>query len=682
MANWHDPVTCLKGIGQKKAEQLARLNIHTVKDLLHHFPFRYQDISVKHVSELEDGQMASVMGLVMSPPVVHYFRSGKGSRLTFTIKLEQAMLRINFFNQPYFKKQIHLGEPVIIYGRYDASRQQLAAQRLIKMDASGEVDQTEGVYRTTQGLSQKDFKRWMKLAWEKYHSCIEEVLPPALVDYYHLPSHHEALYAMHFPKDIEASQQARWQIKYQEFFLYQWQLIQLKRTRYQQEAGLAVSYPNHALQAFIKTLPYELTPGQKEVTNLICRDLRAPYPMRRLLQGDVGSGKTIVALLACLAVALTGQQSVFMAPTEILAEQHYLEAQERLGQQLSLALLTGGLPAKKRRELLKKLAAGEIDLLLGTHALLEEDVQFKALALAIIDEQHRFGVKQRQALEEKNKAARINVLAMSATPIPRTLELTLYGDMDVARLRDMPRGRKPIITEWVRPLQEEQVNQKLKAELALGHQAYIICPLIENSETEAAENAEEIYLAYQKRLVPRYRVGLLHGQLKAEEKEAVMAAFKERQIDVLVATTVIEVGVDVPNANLMIILSAERFGLAQLHQLRGRVGRGQTQAYCLLVAEPRTEVGEERLRIMTESADGFYLSEADLALRGSGDLLGTKQSGLPEFHAADPIADRDILQAAHRDATYVAWQFAAEPERFPRLQALEKRRRIYDKNSH
>ncbi|MGB3101034.1 MAG: ATP-dependent DNA helicase RecG, partial [Psychrobacillus psychrotolerans] len=413
--------------------------------------------------------------------------------------------------------------------------------------------------------------------------------------------------------------------------------------------GNGIAFHNDLVKKLIETLPYELTNAQKRVVNEICRDLREPHRMNRLLQGDVGSGKTIVAAISLYAVITAGYQGALMAPTEILAEQHASSLDEWLAPiGVRIALLTGSTKTKARRAVLENLAAGTIDLLIGTHALIQPDVVFKKLGLVITDEQHRFGVEQRRVLKDKGENP--DVLFMTATPIPRTLAITAFGEMDVSIIDEMPAGRKKIETHWMKPDQLHKLIARLKSELATGRQAYIICPLIEESEKLDVQNAVDVYNMMTEELKGTSAVGLMHGRLHSDEKEQVMRDFSEGAIQVLVSTTVVEVGVNVPNATFMIIFDAERFGLAQLHQLRGRVGRGEHQSFCVLLADPKSEEGKERMVSMTETNDGFILAEKDLELRGPGDFFGKKQSGLPEFKVADLVHDYRALNTAKVDA--------------------------------
>ncbi|MDO4679660.1 MAG: ATP-dependent DNA helicase RecG [Aerococcus sp.] len=677
MCTLADPVTQLKGVGDKTAALLKKIGIETIADVLWAFPFRYEDLSIRPLNTLVDGEKAAVSGVIVTEPVVHYFRGRKGNRLTFRLRSDEVVIGINFFNQGYLKKQIQLGDTVTVYGRYEQARQSLTGIRFLELPGGGASEEQASIYHTTQGLSQQKMKDLAKQALQDYGDLIPERLPVELREHYHLISHREAISQMHFPTDEGGSLAARQQIKYEEFFLYAFRLQWQKQWRHEKQAGIPLLYDNQALRQFIQTIPFELTAGQKRVTNEISADLRQNYAMNRLLQGDVGSGKTVVALIAMVETVLASFQSALMVPTEILAEQHYQALSDLLKHtDYHLALLTGSTPTKERQQLLQQLKQGELQLIVGTHALIQPDVQFHKLGLAIVDEQHRFGVKQRATLIEKGADERaVNVLYMTATPIPRTLEITQMGDMEVSKLTELPAGRQPIRTVWLRPNQRQQSEQQMVMELKQGHQAYIVCPLIGESEAMEAENATAIYEQVARDYQGRYKVGLLHGQLSNEERDVVMDRFTRNEIQILVTTTVIEVGINVPNATFMLILDADHFGLAQLHQLRGRIGRGDVAAYCVLIADPRTDNGKERMTIMTESQNGFYLSQRDLELRGAGDYFGTKQSGLPAFHLADPVSDQDILERAYQDAERFVPYYEKHQDQYPKLSAwLESHR--------
>ena len=644
--NLHQPLSVLPGIGPKSAEKYKKLGIETVEDLLLYFPFRYEDFKSKNVLDLEDGEKAVVSGLVATPANVQYY-GFKRNRLRFTIKQGELVLAVSFFNQPYLADKIELGQTVAVFGKWDKAKGALTGMKLLAQVE----DDLQPVYRLAQGVSQSALVKVIKTAFEAgLDQLLEENLPQVLMDKYHLLSRRQAVRAMHFPKDLEEYKQALRRVKFEELLFFQLQLQVLKEENRSVGQGIILDWDEKKLKNLQASLPFSLTEAQERSLNEILADMRSPYHMNRLLQGDVGSGKTVVAGLAMYAAVTAGKQAALMVPTEILAEQH-LESLTSLFPSLRILLLTGSLKVAERRERLALIEAGEVDLIVGTHALIQEGVHFHDLGLVIIDEQHRFGVAQRRILREKGQNP--DVLMMTATPIPRTLAITAFGDMDVSIIDQMPAGRKEIITRWVKHQQLNLVLDWLVKEIQKGSQAYVISPLIEESEALDLKNAialEEELIAY---FGNRARIALLHGKMKGEEKEAIMQAFKRGEIDLLVSTTVIEVGVNVPNATVMIIMDADRFGLSQLHQLRGRVGRGDKQSYAVLVANPKTESGKRRMKIMTETTNGFVLAEEDLKLRGSGEIFGTRQSGIPEFQVANLIEDYPILEEARKVAVQV-----------------------------
>lgn len=644
--NLHQPLSVLPGIGPKSAEKYKKLGIETVEDLLLYFPFRYEDFKSKNVLDLEDGEKAVVSGIVATPANVQYY-GYKRNRLRFTIKQGELVLAVSFFNQPYLADKIELGQTVAVFGKWDKAKGALTGMKLLAQVE----DDLQPVYRLSQGVSLSALVKVIKTAFEAgLDQLLEENLPQILMDKYHLLSRRQSVRAMHFPKDLEEYKQALRRVKFEELLFFQLQLQVLKEENRSVGQGIVLDWDKKKLKALQAKLPFTLTEAQERSLNEILADMRSPYHMNRLLQGDVGSGKTVVAGLAMYAAVTAGKQAALMVPTEILAEQH-LQSLTSLFPSLRILLLTGSLKAAERRERLEFVQTGQVDLIVGTHALIQEGVRFHDLGLVIIDEQHRFGVAQRRILREKGQNP--DVLMMTATPIPRTLAITAFGDMDVSIIDQMPAGRKEIITRWVKHQQLNLVFDWLVKEIQKGSQAYVISPLIEESEALDLKNAialEEELIAY---FGDRARISLLHGKMKGEEKEAIMQAFKQGEIDLLVSTTVIEVGVNVPNATVMIIMDADRFGLSQLHQLRGRVGRGDKQSYAVLVANPKTESGKRRMKIMTETTNGFVLAEEDLKLRGSGEIFGTRQSGIPEFQVANLIEDYPILEEARKVAVQV-----------------------------
>ena len=648
--NLHQALTALPGVGPKSAEKFKKLGLESLQDLLLYFPFRYEDFKSKNVLDLEDGEKAVISGIVATPANVQYY-GYKRNRLRFTIKQGEVAIAVNFFNQPYLADKIELGATVAIFGKWDKAKASLTGMKVLAQVE----DDLQPVYRVAQGISQASLVKLIKVAFDQgLDQLLEENLPPILLERYQLLGRTQAVRAMHFPKDLAEYKQALRRVKFEELFYFQMQLQVLKHETKDVSQGLAIPWQEKMLAQKKAALPFSLTEAQERSLEEILSDLQSPAHMNRLLQGDVGSGKTVVAGLAMYAAYTAGYQSALMVPTEILAEQH-LDSLTQLFSELNLALLTGGMKAAERRETLAAIESGQVDMVVGTHALIQEGVVYHRLGLVIIDEQHRFGVDQRRILREKGNNP--DVLMMTATPIPRTLAITAFGDMDVSIIDQMPAGRKSIITRWVKHEQLEVVLDWMKKELAKGAQVYFISPLIEESEALDLKNAialEEELKAY---FANQAQVALLHGRMKNDEKEAIMQDFKDGKTDILVSTTVIEVGVNVPNATIMVIMDADRFGLSQLHQLRGRVGRGNKQSYAVLVANPKTESGKKRMKIMTETTDGFVLAEEDLKMRGSGEIFGTRQSGIPEFQVADIVEDYPILEEARK----VASQIVANP---------------------
>ncbi|PRY83827.1 ATP-dependent DNA helicase RecG [Alkalibacterium olivapovliticus] len=641
-----DPVSVLSGVGEKRVEALNELGIFTVENLLTHYPFRYEDLTVKAIDEIEDNEKVVLEGVAISDGVVSHF-GRKKNRLTFRINCDHVIVTVTFFNQPFLQKQIQAGKELKIFGKWDVNRKQLNGMKLLAV--SGDNQNSEAIYHTTKKIRQSTLLKLIRQAWDGYHSVIDDTLPDLLLKEFDLLSMADTIYHMHFPETDVFMEKARYSVIFREFFYYQLKLGWRKKQLKNAQLGKSLNYNVEALKEFFSTLPYELTDAQKRVVNEVCKDLKSPRQMFRLIQGDVGSGKTVVAAAAILAAKTDGKQTAFMAPTEILATQHKESLEDMFKYiNIKVALLTGSTKKKERDRILEELGEGTLDCIVGTHALIQEGVNYHSLSLVITDEQHRFGVNQRKALREKGMHP--DVLFMTATPIPRTLSITAFGEMDVSVIDEMPKGRKAISTYWIRPKHFERLLTFVKKELDKRHQIYVISPLIEESEMMDLENVTELHATYQKALGPHVKVGLLHGKMPSSEKEAVMADFQENKLNVLVSTTVIEVGVNVPNATLMVIHDADRFGLAQLHQLRGRVGRGSQESYCILIANPKGEKGAERMKIVTETTDGFVLSEKDLEMRGAGDMFGFKQSGIPEFKVADLVEDAPILEEARAQA--------------------------------
>lgn len=641
------PLQSIKGLGPKRIALLQELNINTVEDLVLYLPTRYEDNTVVDLNMAEDQSTVTIVGEVYSMPTVAFFGRNK-SKLTVHLMVDNIAVKCIFFNQPYLKKKIELHGTVTVKGKWNRAKQEINGNRMFFNEKSQDTSEIklEPVYRIKEGIKQKQMRDMIYQTLDDV--TIHEWLTEELKQKYKLESLEDTLHALHRPKDRQDLLRARRTYAFTELFMFELRMQWLNRLEKTSDEAIEIKYDIQKVKDFIETLPFELTDAQKKSVNEIFRDLKAPIRMHRLLQGDVGSGKTVVAAICMYALKTAGYQSALMVPTEILAEQHANSLTELFGEYMNVALLTGSVKGKKRKVLLEQLENGTIDCLIGTHALIQDDVTFQNVGLVITDEQHRFGVNQRQLLREKG--AMTNVLFMTATPIPRTLAISVFGEMDVSSIKQLPKGRKPIITNWAKHEQYEQVLSQMTSELKKGRQAYVICPLIESSEhLEDVQNVVELYESL-KLHYGEEKVGLLHGKMPAEEKDEVMTRFSQHDIDILVSTTVVEVGVNVPNATFMMIYDADRFGLSTLHQLRGRVGRSEHQSYCVLIASPKTETGIERMTIMTQTTDGFELSERDLEMRGPGDFFGVKQSGLPDFMVANIVEDYRMLEVARDEA--------------------------------
>ncbi|QHZ51422.1 ATP-dependent DNA helicase RecG [Paenibacillus larvae subsp. larvae] len=670
------PVTRVSGVGPQKAEDLAALGIHTAAQLIAYFPFRYEDYRLRDLSEVKDGERITVQGNLIGAPVLQ--RYGRKSRLSCKVVIDHFFVTAVWFNRPFLKDKLASGKEIRLTGKWDARRKQLTVS---ESEFPGNSDSLTGtlqpVYSLTGSLTQKSIRKMIQQALKQFGNLIQEVLPADFVKRYQLLPRKQAVALIHQPSGLEDGKQARRRMVYEELFFFQLKMHAFKAITRKRADGLAQQVDLPKIRSFVKSLPFELTPSQKQVVGEILHDMQQPYTMNRLLQGDVGAGKTVVAATALYATVTAGCQGALMVPTEILAEQHKKSLSRMFKPYgIETALLTGSSTDKKRREILAGVQMGLIQVLIGTHALIQEDVFFRKLGLVVTDEQHRFGVSQRSIL--RRKGMNPDVLSMTATPIPRTLAITAFGDLDVSTLREMPKGRKPIKTYWVHHDMLERVLGFIQKEAAGGRQAYVICPLIEESDKLDVQNAIDVHVQLQQHF-PDLNIGLLHGRMTAAEKDDTMRSFKDGSIQVLVSTTVIEVGVDVPNATLMVVYDADRFGLSQLHQLRGRVGRGEHQSFCVLIADPKTEVGKERMQAMTETTDGFEIARRDLELRGPGDFFGTKQSGLPEFRIADLMCDFEIMEIARDDAADLVAkpEFWTAAEYVPLRQFLQKEQ-IFD----
>jgi len=671
------PLTVLPGIGPRYAQTLRQLGLETLEDLLYYFPRRYDDYSrLKPINRLRYGEEVTVIGTVQSVNN----RDTRGGRLNLTeviVSDGTAALRVNWFNQPWLAKSITPGMQIVLSGKVD-----MYLGRLVMNSPEWEPLEQEHlhtnrivpVYSLTAKVTQKMLRRIMYQTVAFWAPRIQDYLPEWVRQAGELMPLSRALLNIHFPESHEDLKAAQDRLAFDELFLLQLGVLQQKRA-WQANTAAIFEVPDSWLESLISNLPFELTNAQRRVLAEIRDDLRSGRPMNRLLQGDVGSGKTIVAALAIAMVTYHGAQAAFMAPTSILAEQHYRNLTGLLSNPEApllapdaIRLLVGDTPESEKEAIRTGLADGSIKLVIGTHALIEDPVTFANLQLVIIDEQHRFGVEQRAALRLKGNNP--HLLVMTATPIPRSLALTIYGDLDLSVMDEMPRGRQPIETHLLSPLERERAYALIRAEIKKGHQAFIIYPLIEksqNNNNDEAKAAVEEYERLQREIFPDLRLGLLHGRLPPAEKDRIMRAFRNGEFHILVSTSVVEVGVDIPNATVMLIEGANRFGLAQLHQFRGRVGRGQAQSYCLLIPETNDDIENERLLAMVETNDGFVLAERDLQQRGPGEFLGTRQAGYSELRMAN-LANVHLIEKARRLAQSL---FEQDPDlSFPEHQPL------------
>ena len=649
MSRLFDSVQTLRGVGEARAKQLHTLGVDTLYDLIAYFPRSYEDRRrMVPIDQLEADVPACFTAMVVTSP--HLARIRKGLDLIkVRVADESAALNLTFFNQPYLKDTLKYGERYVFYGTLtgDGLGYQMTNPVVERLDRPGAITRRiVPVYPLTAGISSKQISQYVTQALDACLDSIEDVLPAPLRQQYELCGAAEAYAMVHNPPSFEALEVARKRLVFEEFFIFSAGLSLLRARSVQQSR---TPFSDVDLAPFRAVLPFRLTDAQRRAIEEIRADLQKPAPMRRLLQGDVGSGKTLVAAAAIYLAARNGVQSALMAPTEILAEQHYRSLSQLfspLG--IRTVLLTGSTRAAARRQAQQALASGEAMLAVGTHALLSDTTCFHSLGLVVADEQHRFGVAQRAALAQKGSHP--HMLVMSATPIPRTLSLIVYGDLDVSILDELPPGRQPVDTFLVGESMRARINGFIRKQVAAGHQCYIICPAVEEGELESLKSATLWAETLQRAVFPDLRVALLHGKMKGQEKEAVMTDFAGGKIDILVATTVVEVGVDVPNATLIVVENADRFGLSQLHQLRGRVGRGADKSYCILVSNNKNTDTVARLKALCKTNDGFRIAEEDLALRGPGDIFGSRQHGLPAFKVANLAVDLQTLQQAQQAA--------------------------------
>ncbi len=673
------PITVIKGISAKLAEKFAKLGVRSIRDMLYFFPNRHIDYSQRQlISQLVEGVEQTIVANVWE---AREKRLGGGPRLSteVTVGDETGNIGIVWFNNPWMAKTLKTNSQVAISGRVKSFRGRLVFENpeweIIEDKELIHAGRLVPLYHLTEGLHPRQVRKLMKTVVDQWAGQLEDFLPSDLRERNRLLPLPQAINQAHFPDDTATKDKARIRLAFDELFLLQLGVLRRKRDWQASQPGNAFRIDKPLLDAFLKSLPFELTPAQQKVIREILADLAKPQAMSRLLQGEVGSGKTVVATIALLIAVANGYQGALMAPTEILAEQHFntlsmllakagkMEMEEPylrryaglLTRPITVALLTGAITLKKKQDLQQRVQNGEIDIAIGTHALIQEDVTFKKLGLAVVDEQHRFGVEQRSVLRQKGFNP--HVLVMTATPIPRTLALTLYGDLDLSVIDQLPPGRQVIKTKWLKPEQRESAYRFIAKQVAEGRQAFIICPLIEESDAIQAKAATEEYEHLSQQVFPDLRLGLLHGRMANDDKNSIMHRFHRGELQILVATPVIEVGIDVPNATVMLVESADRFGLSQLHQFRGRVGRGQAQSYCMFLAEDPSEVGRMRLDIIEKTQNGFVLAEEDLKLRGPGEFFGTRQSGIPDLKMAK-LSDVGILELARREAINL---FAKDP---------------------
>lgn len=652
MDHLNNSLKSLKGVGPKRALLLEKMNLFTIEDLINNIPRSFEDrTNLKTLGGAIQGEKQVFKVEIIKKPFFLKTKNGLHI-LKVMVADETGIASLVWFNQDYLKGKIVLGQKYWVYGKVLFSRSELQIQNaeieIWKQNAISE--ELYPIYKLTHGISNKIMTGIVSSALDQGLNYISNVLPDSIQNKYGFVEKRKAIYKLHYPKSIDEYNKSRKQLAYEELLVMQLGLFRLKEKNTKSD-GIEFNL-NNEINVFIKTLPYKLTNSQLKVLNEIFMDMSLPNQMNRLIQGDVGSGKTIIAILAMYNAVLNGYQATMMAPTEILAVQHYEYLLKIFkGRDINLGLLTGKQSKKTKEKVLEDLKKGKINILVGTHALIQSGVEFCKLGLTVTDEQHRFGVKQRLNLVQKGSFP--DALVMTATPIPRTLALILYGDLDISILDESPPDRKSIKTYAVDNKMEARIYAFIEKQLIEGRQAYVVCPLILDNKSSDVISVQEQYTKLKDCISNKYKIALMHGKLPPNEKDKIMADFKEKKIDVLVSTTVIEVGVNIPNANLMVIQNAERFGLAQIHQLRGRVGRSQYQSFCILINNNNSQISRERMRILESTSDGFIISEKDLELRGPGDFFGTLQHGLPELKFANLIQDIDILKIAQKDAKYI-----------------------------
>lgn len=657
----------IEGIGPKTKELLNKIKIYTVEDLLNYYPYRYDIIKRSDLSNLSDGDKIIIDGIVEGQPTTIYINKSL-KKMIFRISTKTMILNITLYNRAHLYSDLKSGKEITIIGKYNKLKNTVIVSdiRFGLLPPSAKI---EPIYYTTEGLTVKQISKFEAIALENDYDVID-LVPRYIEEKYNLMNKKSAIKNIHVPEDILLLKKARQRIKYEELFMYVLKINYLKNKINNDNLAIERNIDKDKLDKFIKSLPFELTLDQDKAVNDIINDLSIKKRMNRLLQGDVGSGKTIIALIAVYANYLSKHQSALMAPTEILAVQHYEEAKKIFSKyKLNIALLTSSTSNKDKKTIYEELENGKIDLIIGTQALIQENVKYKKLGLVITDEQHRFGVNQRDTF--KSKGISPDVLSMSATPIPRTYALTIYGDTDVSSIKSKPKGRKEIITVFKKEKDITDVLEMMKKELELNHQIYVVAPMIDTESDSEKESVYDLEEKMNKAFGKISKIGIIHGKLDPKDKDKVMKDFEKNKINILISTTVIEVGVNVPNASMIVIFNANMFGLSTLHQLRGRVGRGDIQSYCVLVAKE----SEERLRFLENTSDGFEISEYDFQTRGEGDLFGTRQSGELGLKMANIKRDFKMLLKAKEDADEfinMLLTFETNPEFGPILEELKK----------
>ncbi len=657
------PIQYLKGIGPKKSKSFNKIGVYTIEDLIYFFPRRYEDRThFCQIAKLEEGLVQTIKAKVLDSKDRHSWRRRRFSILEVAVDDNTGKLSCVWFNQPYLKNYFKPGMELILFGkveRYGAQLQMNSPEFEIISAEEPEhlsIGRIVPIYSLPQEISQRTFRSFVKETLDEFLPQVNDFLSFDVRSRNNLLNLAKSLLEIHYPESPGSQLQAHTRLSFEEFFIFQ-VLLALRKSSKNKKLGIAHKISNSQINDFIKTLPFRLTKAQVEVTREIVLDMASKQPMQRLLQGDVGSGKTIVAVIASVIAMQGGYQVAFMVPTEVLAKQHFEKISRQLsafssGQKINIGILTSSLTKKEKDVILKNIEAGKIDLIIGTHALLQESVKFRKLGLVVIDEQHKFGVGQRALLPQRDVSALgyPDVLIMTATPIPRTLSITLYGDLDVSVINELPPGRQPIKTMHFDTRNREKAYALAKEQLVKGQQVFIIYPVIEQSYALDIAGAKKMYEKLKGSEFSRFKVGLIHGRLKQDEQDEVMLKFKNKEIDLLISTTVLEVGIDIANATCMIIEYAERFGLSQLHQLRGRVGRGPLESYCVLVSDSPTEESRARIAAMVKHTDGFLIAEEDLRIRGPGEFFGLRQSGLSELKIANPLTQLQLLKKAREEA--------------------------------